>query len=320
VRDWFVPQTTSDLITNPPRGFSQRYDANLVEERRRDREAREANPTAGPVAEVGGAVLGGLTAARAAPALFGVTNPTGGLLSQIGQGIRAGGAGGALAGFGSGEGGFENRVEAAGQGAAIGQAVGGGAVPVVRGVAAVAGPPLTAAANQIRAIFSGRGEEASVAQLLRAFQRDGISIEDATRRYNQWVADGARPETIVDLGSENVRGFVNRLVNVPGASRTAAREALDIRTGGQAARVGEDVERATGGRGSQFYSTLDELDTARRTAARPLYERAHAERFPWTEDVERLFTRPALQDAAQRAVRTLRNQGVDPAGFPPLPI
>lgn len=95
-------------------GMSGEYDANLAAQRERDAQGGGARL----VGQIGGALALRATAARSVP-------------GAIGQGALMGGA----YGFGSGEGGVEQRLEGAGYGAAIGGAAGG----AVRGVANAVG-------------------------------------------------------------------------------------------------------------------------------------------------------------------------------------
>lgn len=302
-----------NLIRGQSPNFGEQYNQNLEAERARSRAFRESNPIAAGAAELGGAVTGGLGAARALPRVFGVAAPaaTGvrGAVQLAGQGARAGAAGGALSGFGDSEGGFQNRLEGAAQGGTIGAVAGGIIPPIAAGVARGAGMVVGPVAN---ALGLRNAERAGMGQLLRAFERDGISLEDAARRYQQWVTDGARPETLVDLGGENVRAFAQRLVNVPGASRQAGQAAVEERTMGQADRVGRDVAQNFGATRADFYPTLEALDTARRTTAQPLYERAYARDFVPNDRIMSWLERPAMRDAARRAYTIAANEGRDP--------
>jgi len=305
--------TAGDVLRGQPTDFSGRYARNLDAERAQTREFRDQYPVAATASELGGAVTGGLGAARVLPRVFGVAGPSAtgvrGAVQLAGQGARAGAAGGALSGFGDSEGGLENRLSGAAQGGTLGAVAGGILPPIAAGVARGAGMVAGPIAN---VMGLRNAERAGMGQLLRAFERDGISLEDAGRRYQQWVNDGARPETLVDLGGENVRAFAQRLVNVPGASRQAGRAAVEERTMGQADRVGGDVARNFGASGRDFYPTLDALDTARRTAAQPAYERAYARDFVPNERIMGWLERPAMRDAARRAYAIAANEGRDP--------
>ena len=258
----------------------------------------------------------GIGAARALPRVFGIGGPA---TAPVGPGsgvrtiptammggARAGAAGGALAGFGSGEGGLENRMAGAAQGGLLGGAFGAAVPPVTRAVGSVFG-------TIGNALGWRNPTTAAMGQLLRAMERDGITLDDATRRIDEWQRTGARPETLLDLFGENVRNLANRLVNVPGASRVAGREALETRTQGQAERVLDDVRQlGRGGTGGQYYPELEALDQARRTTAAPLYERAYAADFVPNDAITSILQTPAGRAAARRARTIAMNERRDP--------
>lgn len=289
--------TVGDVFRGQPTDFSGRYDRNLAEERARNTQVRQENPIAAPVAELGGGVLGGIATANAAPAVFGISKVAS-LPRRIWEGMRAGTAGGALGGAGNAEGGFDNRLRGAQEGATIGGVVGGLVPPVASTIGAVAMPVL----RGIRNLFgAGDAERQGLTQILQAFQRDGITPEVARAQLEQWAANGARPETLVDLGGPNVRSMAQRFVNIPGAARAAGEAARETRVAGQGDRVAADMRQNFGGTGQEFHPTLDALDTARREGSRDLYAAAYSNSVPPTADLAETLRR--INGVAPTAVR-----------------
>lgn len=115
-------------------GFQKGYDEGVARYRGNDQAARETNPITFKTAEIAGGMGTGLGAARAGVTLMrqGMTLP-----QVIGAGAVEGAGYGALYGAGNAEGGWEDRVKGAVDGAKIGTFA-GGAVPVLaRGIGAL---------------------------------------------------------------------------------------------------------------------------------------------------------------------------------------
>ncbi len=96
------------------------YDRNLTDWRTKDAAFAEQYPIAATTANI----VGGLASAAAA-APVGVGAATARALPTIARAAGLGAAAGGVAGFGTGEGGFVNRLQSAGEGAAAGGVVGG---------------------------------------------------------------------------------------------------------------------------------------------------------------------------------------------------
>lgn len=104
------------------------YDDTLSGVRRANAAAQEANPTT----YLGGQFVGGIATAPILPVARGATAAT-----DIGAGILTGGGYGGVAGFASGEGGFENRLSEGAKGTAFGGVLGGGLTAGFRGAKAI---------------------------------------------------------------------------------------------------------------------------------------------------------------------------------------
>jgi hypothetical protein len=293
-------------------GYSTGYESGRDTERARLKEFKSEHPVAATTAEVAGGFLTAAPVATGAavgtpawrvvhgaatqPA---IANPA---LSTAGGIARSAGAGavmGGAAGFGSAEGGVEDRLAGAGIGATLGGVLGGG-IPLV---AAAARPIVGKVAHALG--LRDAGEKARM-QLLRAFERDGITPEDALRRLNDWQMQGAKPEMLIDLGGENVRGLARAAAGVPGEAKNRAVEVLTTRQGGQAARVGEDVAQAYG-RPGNFYDVSDDLMRARTTQAAPLYQQAFERHTAVSSDrLRELLDDPVMRDGLRRGLELQR--------------
>lgn len=286
------------------------YDTAAGAERREKAQFDADNPTAGLIMDIGGGVLAGApraaptaAATRAAPGAVATAAdeaPT--LARRVLTGAGYGAGFGAVAGAGNADGG--DRVGGALAGAAFGGAVGGATPAVLAG--------LGGAWGAIAGKLGLRNDDtASFAKLLRAFEDDGITPEDAAARLQSWVADGGKPAALFDLGGENVRGLTRAIGGTPSRAKNDAVAFTRERLDGTAGRVADDAQAALAG-GRDYRSTFDAIRTARSAQARPLFDAADAEPFTFNDDIRALLDRPALKAALPRAARIMQNEGLDP--------
>jgi hypothetical protein len=300
-----------DALTHPLLGrgssaptIGERYDANLQGERGIDRAFERRAPVLSAVGDVTGMIGGTIAAPLLAPGkVAGMIPAPTSMLGKMALGGTAGGAVGAVEGFGTGEGGFTNRAENAATHGAIGAGTGALIPPMLAGVGKLAGPVLDKLGLR-------NADKAALNQTLRAFERDGISPEDALVKLREWRAAGSKPEALVDLGGENVRALATTAANLPGKSRQAAMDLVEARKGGASERVGGDMARAISP-STNYSGTIDELMASRRRAADPLYEKMRQAPTYWDPELEALMKRPSMKDAWAKAQRLAAEEGVD---------
>lgn len=184
--------------------------------------------------------------------------------TTAGRGVTAGAAGGGLSGFGEGEGGFSQRMGDAATGA---------------GVGAIAGPALAVGANMAGKVGAKaldvaglrNPQTAADRQLLRALERDGVSVDDLAAR----AGAAQEPAMLPDLAGRNTTNLAAVAANTPGASMEAADAAVQARRAGTPDRMAAATDQAFGGgAGDDVAQATDALRTRRSTEAAPLYERA----------------------------------------------
>lgn len=292
----------ADAATQPVLGrgsdaqsFGERYDANLGKEQKRDKEFDAEYPKTATTAEIGGNVAGAMATIPRAM----VTAAT--VPLQVLKGVGTGAALGGVAGAGGADPG--QRVEGAVRGAELGSAV-GAAVPMAGAAVQKFGPRI------LDYVGLRNADKGAVSQLFQAFERDGIPLEEAGRRYQAWQAAGAKPEALVDLGAENVRLLAETASNTPSASRTAAGKLVETRKAGASERVGEDVGRAISP-DTNYAQTVDELMKSRKVAADPLYQKMRQAPTYWDPELEALMKRPSMKEAWSKAQRLAAEEGVD---------
>lgn len=290
----------ADAVTQPLFGrgsdaptVSQRYDANLAAEQRRDKGFEKEYPAAATAAEIGGNIAGAV--ATPMGRVFEAATVPGRMAKSAG----AGGAIGAVAGAGGADPG--QRTEGAIKGATLGTGVGAG-IPVVAAFAERVGPRI------LDAVGLRNADKGAVSQLLRAMERDGVSPEEAIKRYEAWQASGKKPEALVDLFGENVRNLAAVAANTPGEARTAARNLVTGRKAAASERVGDDVSGAISPN-TNYAGTFDDLVTTRSEDAAPLYEKAFSfQGGADNEHLNRLIQNPKVQEGLKRGYAMLRNE------------
>lgn len=287
----------------------------------------------GLAAEIGGALLSGGAVARGATALFGravaSTAPT---LSQRAVAAAAqGGLAGALSGAGHAEGGLSERSKAALFGTVVGGVAAGTLVPAARLGATVARPIVRSATRGIaalqRALPGVSTPEMQARELLaRALKQDGIDVNTALKRLEDFARTGTNP-TVADLGGDATMQLARDAV----AQRTPAKQQLVEALLG---RQGEQAGRLSGGlfqrifRSNRMglrnaYEAEDALVALRGQTADPLYRQAFQETVTLTPRMRQLLLHPKFA-AAYRIGRNIASDE-DLAGIghglqvPPLP-
>jgi hypothetical protein len=96
---------------------------------------------------------------------------------------------------------------------------------------------------------------------------------------------------------------------LPGPGKKAAKDFLDKRDRGIAARLTSDIQDAFGSRAS-FFDEFNALKEARSDLGKRLYERALSKQIPVNKELTSLLQRPSLQDAYNRGITIARERGM----------
>lgn len=142
----------------------------------------------------------------------------------------------------------------------------------------------------------------------RALERDQMTGETLGKAQAS-LGPGAM---LVEAGGPNVRGTMRGSIAAPGAARTEAQNAFDLRMEGSNARTTAALDSAISPNNS-LAMTVDDLATQRSAAARPAYEAAgipgrradlpKADRLMLSDDVLTLFKDSPDVQAALRSAR-----------------
>lgn len=260
--------TPVPFLKNLPQGLpaaseaaGKRYNDVLAYERAKLKEFKQEHPVGSAALEtLGGMVLGpGVMRASAgsAPLRPGPGGAMPSLPMTMGKTAASAATVGGIAGFGGGEGGFGNRLEDAATTGAISGLVGGATPLVLKGVGTV---------GDLAGNLLGRGnaDEQAMQMTLRALERD--SLDPSSLRQ------AGKPEALVDLGGENVRGLMRGAASIPGPARQMTQEFVAGRQAGQGGRIADDVANLISPN-TNYASTVDDLIASRARAAQPIYDR-----------------------------------------------
>lgn len=258
------------------------YDQALQEVKAQD----QAVANAAPVSNVAGNVTGAVGMALRIPSLAGtVAGSAGGLGGVAARTGLAGveGAGyGALTALGN-----DQNVST---GALLGGALGLGGNLVGEGTQAV--------------VNALRGPEARAADYVsRAAQMDGLTPQSGTTRLSELGPEGV----LADLGpnmSMQARGAYTR----PGEAQTIIRDAL-VNRGNQAGQRIEGAVNQSLGAQSNVLQTADDIISARRAVAKPLYDVALPTPVPPSDELTSLLQRPSAQAALKQAQNNILDRG-----------
>jgi hypothetical protein len=258
------------------------YDQALQEVKSQD----QAVANAAPVSNIAGNITGAVGTALRIPSLAGTVAGSAGGLGGIAA--RTGLAGVEGAGYGS--------LTALGNdqdvstGALLGGALGLGGNLLGEGTQAV--------------VNALRGPEARAAEYVsRAAQMDGLTPQSGAARLSELGPEGV----LADLGpnmSMQARGAYTR----PGEAQTVIRDAL-VNRGNQAGqRIEGSVNQSLGAQ-SDVLQTADDIISARRAVAKPLYDIALPTPVPPSDELTSLLQRPSAQAALKQAQNNILDRG-----------
>lgn len=217
-------------------------------------------------------------------------------------GASYGAAYGGAAGFASSEGGYANRLRGTAWGAGSGAII-GAAVPLSLKIGSLGW-------HGLQNMFGwGDPQIAAKNLVLRAMERDGITPEAALAKYNDWQAQGAKPEVLADLGGNNLKQLARTVISVPGEPADKAATMLYERNQGAGDRIVLDLA-SSGMPNEGYYNSLDDLIKSRSESAGPIYDEAYrAAGETWSPELARLEKRPSMATAWNRAKLLAAEQG-----------
>lgn len=285
------------------------YTKRVAQHRADLRQAETDHPVASLAANVVGSLptmlIPGLNMSRGAT-----------LGSTIKSAAKVGATSGFLSGGGAAEGGVKDRLIGAGKGATLG-AAGAASVPVIgrsmgrvtQAVAdALADTPIGRAMSYLPSVVPV-GPQRAGQKVLEAFQRDGMTLDDAAARAAELRSTG-KPAVLADAGKDNVRGLADAAMLSPNSARAGVTDQLVNRAENAGGRVIDDLVATTGMQGDA-QAVSKALIEKRAADAAPLYEKAYAAGAQGVQDPEilKMLRLPHFQQALNRAKRIASLEG-----------
>lgn len=217
------------------------YEAELA--RQRGIDAADAENRAGY--RVGGQLAGGLTggvglAKAGLSATANAVNAGKSLPAVMAASAGEGAVLGGLQGFGSGEGGVQNRALSGAQGAATGGVFGLATPAAIAGVSAVAKPLVAPIMARLRP------DEYAATAIGEGLERSGSSIDDIARALAAARADGQDVYTVADAMGNAGQRMLSTVARNPHNERQAVVDALIGRQMDQGRRVAGALQDASG--------------------------------------------------------------------------
>jgi len=282
------------------------YDKTVGNIRENVKDFADENPMTALAAEIGGGlVTGGVGGARAAGTAVGRK-----ILQKAGTAGLAGATGaveGTIAGAGAGETAGE-RVAGGLVGGTLGGAVGAAAPAVLGGAKSVF--------DRARSGVSDKAA-ASMADLkaIQALEEAGTTPQAVQQALDDTAAMGVTDAMIPDVAGEATRRLARGASTVSGEGADIATEALDRRAANLGDEIANDVGEVLAG-GQSASEALDAIAARQAKNATGDYEAAfNIDGKPVTvdvtDDMRRLFSLPAFDEAVEQARNLAKFDGVD---------
>lgn len=280
-----------------------------------------------PVAYYGGQVGASLAIPGAAARLgfSPVANAVGqGLTRTMRAGALEGGAYGAAYGFGSSEGGIQNRAEGAVGGGVLGTLLGGAAPVAIGGVQAAARPirnsiaaavnPEDEAARRLREVLQSDDAAHAVADNLLG-QRNPEVLQTA----QDLIHSGRAGQELrnIDMGGQGIRAMARSAANNSPEAREVITQMTNNRFQGQGDRTTDFIRNLI--QPGEASGPVGNTDAARRgiqswargaNNANYTAARRAGDRPLWSPTLERLTGSPTMRQAMQRAVRNGQDRAI----------
>lgn len=282
------------------------YDETVKDVRGQVKSFADENPATALAAEIGGGlVTGGLGGARAAGTALGrkilAKGGTAGLAGAIGAGE------GAIAGAGAGEG-AGGRLSGALVGGTLGGALGASAPAAINAVKSGVG--------RIKSGVSDKAAQSTAdLKAIQALEEAGTTPQAVQKSLDETSAMGVTDAMIPDVAGEATRRLARGATTIAGDGGDVATKALDERAANLGDEIANDVGSVLAG-GKSATQALDEIATRQAANAGNDYDAAFNVNgtpvtVPVSDDIKRLFSLPAFDEAVEQARNLAKFDGVD---------
>lgn len=118
--------------------------------------------------------------------------------------------------------------------------------------------------------------------------------------------------TIADVSGQAPKKLLDVLATLPGKTSDAVERLIKERQAGRAGRIMSAADEALGTQGKGYVATLDALETAQKTASKPLYDALEGVSVRIDKDLYNLLQRaPEAHKAAEKLARTEGKMPID---------
>lgn len=300
---------------SPDLTFKQGYEQALADFRGEYEQAREQTPWTTGAGELAGAIVTGITATPRAVsgALTNVASK--GFLPRAVTAAGVGGTSGGVYGYGTGEGGAEQRLKEAAKigglgvaGGVVGTGVGVGVGKLgnkvanmlakkkasKQALAPMAARDIAELQDIIEPVTGGEGAYGKIAKQLK---KDlGDNYDNALQAYK----DG--DISLAELNGSRTRTLAQGAAQYP-SGKAAAQEFFDPKAAGSYDRVLKSIKDNVSGVES-YHTTASDLLAAGRAKAAPIYKEAYEGVIDIDDEALNLLTTPEIQSAIKRAKST----------------
>jgi hypothetical protein len=190
------------------------------------------------------------------------------VLGSAHRGAVVGAPMGAAYGAGNAQGGIEERLMGAGEGAIIGGLTGAVANPLLEHVAS---PLLQGMGRK----FFGSQEGKALDMIIKRAERSGTDLNAVRNQFDTWRRTGEVPETLAELMGPQERQLLSAMVTASRESRETAGGVLLERGRGEVERLEGAFADAFGATRDDFTTELGNIRRARSEDPEPLYRAAH---------------------------------------------
>lgn len=279
--------------------YGETYDRNVADRRSKIDQYRAENPGKAFSAEMGGGVVAGIAAGGKLPIK---EIPLVNNMSKSGQFATLGAASGATYGAGAAGSGVEESLTGAVLGALTG-GVAGVSMPFISGVLKRTITKLTKPVwSVLQKEFAGAETQAKK-QIIKALSRGNKTQQEIAQK----LAENGKLGTLAEAGGDDAIGLLDDAYNHPGTTAQKSREVITARNEGMQARIIDAVKKVTGADGKYLDNYLD-LDAQRKLQSKPLYDIAHAQEIPLTDELKAILKTPAGKAAWGQAQKRVANE------------
>lgn len=238
-----------------------------------------------------------------------------GMLPKAMQAARVGGIQGAISGAGESQ---AQDLSGLAADIAKGGAAGGVTAGIGQGVLGAGG---AIGSNIAQRVMPQSAQNAATVKLAEAlmrgeprgtvFAQTGAISTPAGRAAARIERFG--PEaTIADVSGQAPKKLLDVLATLPGKTSDAVERLIKERQAGRAGRIMSAADEALGTQGKGYVATLDALETAQKTASKPLYDALEGVSVRIDKDLYNLLQRaPEAHKAAEKLARTEGKMPID---------